>query len=192
MPFGLAAAPSTFQKLINQVVQIANTNGIEAYYDDILVHSKSIKEHMKLLSLLFKELANAGLKLAPEKCQLFKREIQYLGHIITKNGISVDKKKIEAINEMEPPQCRKRLQSFLGMCGYYRRFIKNYGEIVMPLEALLARTSSELKKKRNDFIWTEQCNEAFKNLKSHLIQTPVLTFPDPMKTFILDTDTSFD
>ena len=185
MPFGIAAAPATFQKLMNKV--LGEMNGIEAmvYLDDILIFSKNKQDHYKRIRNIFKRIEAAGLKINPNKCHFMKETIQFLGHTIDKNGIKTNEKKIMAIKNFDRPKCIKVLRSFLGLSNYYRRFIKDYTKYSKILESLCGSNQKKL-------IWTDECEQAFIMLKNELTKTPVLSFPDFSKEFILDTDASFD
>lgn len=185
MPFGIAAAPGTFQELMTKVLGNMKGNGAVVYLDDILIYSETLEEHFKRLNAVFKKISKAGLRINPDKCQLLKKEVKFLGHIINENGIKTDPKKIEAIQTFERPKCIKNLRSFLGICNYYRRFIKGYAIKSRVLESLCGKDKAKL-------IWTEQCDQAFLEMKEALTKSPILVFPDFTKDFILDTDASFD
>jgi len=185
MPFGIAAAPATFQKLMNKVLGPLNWKEAVVYLDDILIFSNSLKEHYKRIENVFEKIKEAGLKINPSKCHFLKEEIRFLGHQINANGIQTEKSKIEAIEKFESPKCVKKLRSFLGLTNYYRRFIKDYTKYSKVLESLCGST-------QNKICWTNDCEEAFQNLKKELTKAPVLAFPDFSNEFILDTDASFD
>ena len=185
MPFGIAAAPATFQKLMNQVLGDLNGQIAQVYLDDIIIFSKTRDDHIKHIESVFKKIEESGLKIKQEKCHFLKEEIKFLGYIIDRNGLKTDESKIDSIKNFSIPKCVKAVRSFLGLCNYYRRFIKDYTKYCKPLEAL---TGSKTKK----LIWNEECQKSFDHLKTALCNTPVLTFPDYNKTFILDTDASFD
>jgi len=185
IPFGIAAAPATFQKLMTEVLGELNWKEAVVYLDDILIFSRDEQEHLKRLKRIFNKIKDAGLKINPDKCNFLKEEIKFLGHIVTKNGIKTDDEKIKAMQEFETPKCVKRLRSFLGLANYYRRFVKDYAKQSRVLESLCGSSKDTL-------VWTEQCEESFKNLKSQLMSSPVLSYPDLTKSFILDTDASFD
>ncbi|VDI33759.1 Hypothetical predicted protein [Mytilus galloprovincialis] len=127
------------------------------YLDDIIVFSKTFEDHVQHLTAVFERLKNAGLKLHPKKCTFAKRQIKYLGHIVSSDGILPDPDKISAIKDYPIPKRLKDVRAFLGLSGYYRKFIKDYAKIASPLYALT--------KKNVDFIWTEQCENAFKLLR---------------------------
>ena len=185
MPFGIAAAPATFQKLMTMVLGKLIWKEAVVYLDDILIFSKNKEEHMLRIENVLTRIKEAGLKVNPEKCLFMKEEIKFLGHIINSNGIQTDKDKLEAIEKFERPKCIKNLRSFLGICNYYRKFIKDYAKFSRRLEAMCGNNKEKL-------IWSDECEEAFKKLKESLSVTPVLIYPDFSKEFILDTDASFD
>ena len=185
MPFGIAAAPGTFQELMTKVLTGMRDKGAMVYLDDILIFSKTIEEHYKTLEEVIQRIGKAGLRINPEKCNILKKEIKFLGHIINEEGIKTDPNKIEAIKKFERPKCIKNLRSFLGICGYYRRFIQDYSKKSRALEELCGKNNNKL-------IWNETCDKAFLEMKKALTESPILTFPDFKKEFILDTDASFD
>ena len=131
---------------------------------------------------VFQHLIGAGVKLKPRKCRLFHHEAEYLGHIVSEDGLKVSPGKVAAVQEWPQPECVTELRSFLGTAGYYRRFVKNFSTIAAPLH--------ELTKKGVEFNWTPECQRAFEQLKKCLATTPVLNFPVPGATYILDTDAS--
>ena len=183
MPFGIAAAPGTFQELMTKVLR--GLEGTMVYLDDILVFATSMEEHYSRLDKVLERVGKAGLRINPEKCHFLKEELKFLGHIINKSGVQTDPSKTEAIRTFERPQCVKGLRSFLGICNYYRRFIKNYSTKAKALEEMCGQTEKKLQ-------WPERCDEAFREMKEALQSPPILAFPDFRKQFILDTDASFD
>jgi len=185
MPFGIAAAPATFQRLMNKVLDDLNWKIAIVYLDDIIVYSRTKEQHIENLKCVFEKIEKSGLKIKLEKCAFLKQEVKFLGHVLTKEGLSTDPEKTKAIMEMEAPKCVKQLRSFLGLCNYYRRFIKNYSFLSGPLEKLCSSTNKNLE-------WNKDCDEKFNFLKQKLMTTPILAFPDYQKSFILDTDASYD
>jgi len=183
MPFGIAAAPGTFQELMTKVLY--GIKGAMAYLDDILIYSRNKEEHMRTLELVLDRILEAGLRLNPEKCKIFQTEIKFLGHILNADGVQTDPTKIEAIRMFGRPKCMKNLRSFLGICNYYRRFIKNYSQKSRLLEGMCGKSMKKL-------VWSEQSEQAFEELKRALTEAPILGLPDLSKDFILDTDASFD
>ena len=150
------------------------------YLDDIIVCGKTFEEMVKNLDEVFSRLQQAGLKLKARKCHLFAQRVEFLGHIISEEGVSTDPKKTECIRNWPIPSTVKEVRSFLGFCSYYRRFIFRFAEIAKPLH--------KLTEKSERFKWTEECLEAFQNLKSKLINAPILAHPDFSQSFILDVD----
>ena len=185
MPFGIAAAPSTFQKLMTIVIGDMIWKESLVYLDDILVFSKTIEDHIRILDKLLGRIANAGLRLNPDKCKFFVSEIKFLGHIINTEGIKTDMEKIETIRKFEKPRCVKHVRSFLGLTNYYRKFIEGYSKYAKPLELLINT-------KNKNIVWTNECEIAFKKLKEKMFNSPILKYPDFSREFILDTDASFD
>lgn len=152
------------------------------YLDDIIIFSKTIQEHVSHLQEVFERLRNAGLKLKPEKCHFAKAELKYLGHVVSREGISPDPEKIDAVRSYPVPRNLKNLRAYLGLSRYYRKFIKSYSEIAAPLY--------ELTKKDTPFVWNDARQTAFDKLKELLVSPPILGFPDLDKPFTLDTDCS--
>ena len=183
MPFGIAAAPGTFQELMTKVLD--GLAGTMVYMDDIMVFSEELNQHYVTLGKVLERIQKAGLRVNPEKCNLLRKEVKFLGHVIDKEGIRTDSTKVAAIKNFEKPKCIKNLRSFLGICNYYRRFIKDYSKKSRALEKLCGSNCSKL-------VWSEECEKAFGDMKQALTQSPILGFPDIKKTFILDTDASFD
>ena len=186
MPFGIAAAPATFQKLMVKVLGELNWKEAVVYLDDILIFAKDKKEHLKRIEHVFSKIKESGLRINPEKCHFLVERTKFLGYVISKDGIETDQTKIDAIRKFQNPSCVKHLRSFLGLTNYYRKFLKDYAKYSKVLEGLCG------KNKDKKIIWTEECNEAFQKLKEKMIKTPILAYPDFENEFILDTDASFD
>ena len=185
MPFGIAAAPATFQKLMTLVLGELLWKEAVVYLDDILIFGKNKEEHLERVENVLQRIKQSGLKVNPEKCIFLKNETKFLGHIINSDGIQTDKEKLIAIKNFDRPKCIKNLRSFLGICNYYRKFIKDYAKFSRRLEAMCGCNKDKL-------VWSDECEEAFNKLKDALAITPVLVYPDFRKSFILDTDASFD
>jgi hypothetical protein len=181
MPFGLCNAPSTFQSLMNHVFRPFLCHFVLVFFDDILIYSKTWTYHLTHVDKVLHLLSKHQLFLKQSKCAFGASEVKYLGHIVGKAGVRVDPKKIEAMQDWPRPKTLKSLHGFLGLTGYYRKFVKNYGKIVAPLTALL---------KNNYFIWTPAVDQAFQALKEAMCTTHVLVLPDFTKTFVLECDAS--
>ena len=179
-PFALAQAPAYFQRLINEV--LAPFDFAFGYLDDILIYSPDVETHLKHLELIFKRLCEVDLKLKMEKCSFLKRHIQYLGHIVSGDGLKPVPEKLSSIQQMPRPYTPKEVKQFLGLVGYYRKFIPRYADIARPLNALT--------RKDVDFIWTDICQKSFELLKTMVSEEPILVYPDPSKPYVLFTDAS--
>lgn len=182
MPFGLCNAPATFQRLMEEVLADIPYTTCLVYLDDIIVHAATFKELIERLQLIFDRLRDAGLKLSPTKCELCQESVQYLGHIVSAEGSRPDPSKIDTVLQWPQPRNRKEVQSFLGLCAYYRRFVKNFSHVAKPLH--------HLTEKSQRFLWDERCEAAFAQLKTLLTNAPILSQPRLELPFILDTDAS--
>jgi len=182
MPFGLKGAPGTFQRLMNKV--LSGLNGLKAfvYLDDIIIYAKDLTDHSQKITDIFERLRRYNLKLQPSKCEFLRKEVTYLGHRITDEGVKPDPQKIQCVQEFPVPNNVREVKSFLGLSGYYRRFIQNYGQIAKPLTALL--------KKDTPYKWNDLCQQSFETLKNCLTQAPILQYPDFSKPFNLTCDAS--
>jgi RNase H-like domain found in reverse transcriptase/Reverse transcriptase (RNA-dependent DNA polymerase)/Integrase zinc binding domain/Retroviral aspartyl protease len=190
MPFGLTNAPATFQTLINNVLRPFLDKFVVVYLDDITVYSNSYEEHLGHLRQVFEALARAKLYANPAKCVFNKVEVKFCGHIIGNSRVQVLEDKIKAINDWPQPQTIQHIHQFLGLAGYYRRFIKNFSQLATPLSNPL-RVGENAAKHKNRFIsWNTTCQLAFDRLKAALTNAPVLQQVDPQKPFVVETDAS--
>jgi hypothetical protein len=181
MPFGLTNAPASFQALMNHLFAPYLRKFVIIFFDDILVYSQCSADHEIHLAFVFQTLRDNGLFLNRSKCHFATTCVEYLGHLITKEGVSTDPSKISAVSSWPLPKNLKQLRGFLGLAGYYRRFVKDFGKIAQPLTDLL---------KRDNFHWNQMSTNAFEALKHALTSAPVLQLPDFSKTFIVETDAS--
>lgn len=182
MPFGLCNAPSTFQRCMELVFRGLQWDILLVYLDDIIVLSSNFDEHIERLEEVFKRLSEAGLKMKPSKCQLFKSEVLFLGHVVSQDGICPNPKTIESVMSWKEPCSVKEIQSFLGLCSYYRQYIANFSHIAAPM--------TKLTRKNVKFIWDASCQNAFELLKEKLCTSPILAYPKPGLKYLLDTDAS--
>ena len=182
MPFGLCNAPATFQRLMNAVLGGLQWDRCLVYLDDIIVLGRSFESHLTALSKVLDRLEQAGLKLKPAKCHLCRKEVSYLGHIVSEQGIAADPSKTERIATWPVPENTREVQQFMGLANYYRRYIEDFATLARPLHRLTEKGAS--------FRWTPDCEHAFRELQRLLTSTPILVFPDFSKPFILDTDAS--
>ena len=170
MPFGLANAPATFQRLMEVVLNGLAREGCMVYLDDVLVIGRTLQEHNDNLIKVFQRLRSAGLTLKPKKCKFAHLKVCYLGHVVSAEGVRTDPAKPQAVLEFPVPTNVKQLRSFLGLTSYYRRFIPQFAKIAGPLHALT--------KKNSEFTWTAVCQGVFEKLRNLLTSAPMLAYPD--------------
>ena len=188
MPFGLTNALATFQHLMETCLGEMHLKWCIIYLDDIIVFSKIPEEHIERLRGVFEKLAAAGLRLKPSKCKFFKLQATYLGHIVSKDGIETDPKKLEAIKNWPVPKTVTEVRSFLGFMNYYRKFIPKYAQVARPINQLVSGENANKKKALVD--WTNECQVAFEHLKHLCSQTPILAYANYTRPFKLHTDAS--
>lgn len=194
MPFGLCNAPSTFQRLMQRMFGDRQCESLLLYLDDIIVFSSSIQQHLQRLEAVLARLHTEGLKAKLEKCAFFRRRVNYLGHVISHEGVATDPAKIDAVASWKRPSHVSELRSFLGFAGYYRRFVEGFSKLAGPLHKLVADLSNGKGKRRagQDLgaAWTGQCEDSFEALKARLVSAPVLAYADFSRPFILEVDAS--
>jgi len=171
MPFGLCNAPATFERLIDTLLRGLKWHTCLCYLDDIVVFSKTFKEHVERLREVLSVLASAGLLLNFKKCHLGARQIKVLGHLVDTNGVQPDHEKVSAVKNFPSPKNIKDLQSFLGLCSYFRRFVPDFAHRANSLTSLLS--------KKNTFKWETEQQRAFQDLKEALSSNPVLPISTP-------------
>ena len=182
MPFGLTNAPAAFMDLMNRVFKTYLDKFVIVFIDDILIYSKSQEEHVEHLRIVLRILAEQQLYAKFSKCEFWLDKVQFLGHVISKDGISVDPAKIEAVSQWSAPTSVTEIQSFLGLAGYYRRFVEGFSTLAAPLTALT--------KKDRKFEWTDKCEQSFQELKRRLTSAPVLVLPTDDTEFSVYCDAS--
>ena len=182
MPFGLCNAPATFQRLMDAVLMGLQWSRCLVYLDDVVVPGKSFEDHLQNLKYVLDRFRSAGLKLNLSKCKFGRREVTFLGHVVTAQGVAADPAKLSKVASWPQPQSQRDVQQFLGFASYYRRFIKDFAVIARPLHHLTEKTAI--------FNWTEESEASFQKLRLKLVSPPVLAFPDHSRSFILDTDAS--
>ena len=182
MPFGLTNSPATFQRAIQLVLRGLNWHTVLAYMDDTMVIGRSFHDHVTNLREVLIRFREYGLKLKSKKCNLFRKETKFLGHIVGSNGLSINPENIRAVTEWPTPTCVREVESFLGFVNYHRVYVKDFAEIASPLYELTGRKAT--------FHWEKTHEIAFLTLKSKMTSTPVMAFPTMDEPFILDTDAS--
>lgn len=182
MSFGLTNAPAAFMDLMNRVCNPFLDKSVIVFIDDILIYSKSQEEHGRHLQEVLEVLKQEKLYAKFSKCDFWIREVQFLGHVVNQEGIMVDPAKIEAMMKWEQPKSPTEIQSFLGLAGYYRRFIQGFSSIATPLTALTHKGAT--------YAWNDKHKEAFKKLKKKLCEAPILSLPDGVEDFVVYSDAS--
>eukprot|EP00253_Pinus_taeda_P015625 PITA_15625 len=182
LPFGLTNAPATFMCLMNNIFHPYLDRFILIFIDDILIYSRTIEKHYEHLRRVLQTLREHQLYAKFSKCDFFKEEIQYLGHVITKEGIAVDPEKIKDIMDWPVPKDVTDVRSFMGLAGYYRRFVEGFSKVDFPI--------TSLQKKGKSFQWTPNCQKSFEQLKHLLTTAPILCIADPNKDYVVCTDAS--
>ena len=184
MPFGLKNAPAAFIDLMNLVFRPYVDQFVVVFIDDILVYSKDRENHDTHLRVMLKTLRKEQLYAKLSKCEFWLNEVSFLGHIVLKEGIRVDPKKIEVVVEWKPPRNVTEVHSFLELVGYYRRFVKGFSMIATPMRRLLQKIVK--------FEWGEEFQRSFDKLKAFLTEAPVLTQPTCGKEYVIFSDASLN
>ena len=180
MFFGLTSSPSTFERLMELILEGLRFKTCLIYLDDTIVYEKAFLEEMERLEEVFVRFESAGLKLKPSKCVLFQKSVAYLGHIVSKRGVETDPSKVQRVGEWPMPENAKEVKSFLRLASYCRRFVPNSAQVAKPLHRL---TEAKV-----NCVCTPECHSTFDMLKTLLSTAPVLSYPDFTAEFILDWD----
>ena len=182
MPFGLTNAPATFMHLMQQTFRKYLDDFVIVFLDDVLVYSRSKEEHDKHLRIVLETLRENKLYAKLSKCEFYSKEISFLGHVINEHGIKMEPSKVDAVSKWPQPKNVHDIRSFLGLAGYYRRFVKDFSKIASPLTELLHKSKK--------FQWTDEQEQAFHTLKVAVSSAPVLIVPDPKLAYTVLTDAS--
>lgn len=182
LPFGLTNGPASYQHYMNDVLFEYLNDFVQAYLDDILIYSKTRKEHTRHVRLVLQKLIDAGLQVDIAKSQFYVQETSFLGVLLSTEGIRMDPAKVQVVIAWATPTCLKEVQAFVGFCNFYRRFIRGFSKIVRPM--------LKLTQKDIPFSWSEACQKAFELLKEQITQAPVLRHFDRLKKAVLETDSS--
>ncbi|XP_028763552.1 uncharacterized protein LOC114721817 [Neltuma alba] len=175
-------APMIFIDYMNRIFQPYLDQFVVVFIDDILAYSKSPAKHEQYLWIVLSILKEKRLYAKLSKCEFWPNEVKFLGDVITQDGVVVDPSKVEAVLNWEQPKTVTEIQSFLGLAGYYRRFIKDFSRIAQPL--------TKLTRKNQQFMWYDKCEASFQELKRRLTSTPMLIIPDPTLSYVVYTDAS--
>ncbi len=182
MPMGLCNSPKTYQRMMDEILLNLDWTSGANFIDDVAIGSDTFEVHFQDISKFFERIRKHGLQLKLAKCKLFKKRIVFLGHTISKDGVGPEAAKVEAVQKIRSPSNINEVRTFLGLTGYYRKFVQGYAQIAAPLIALLSKS--------NSFRWTSECEFAFLELKQQLMEKPILAFPNYDKPFYLLTDAS--
>ena len=182
MPFGMKNAPAVFQREMQRVLKERLYQGVMVFIDDILIYSKTADEHAKLVEWVLTRLEAEGYYAHPDKCEFFQREVSFLGHVVSEQGVAVQQHKVKAVTEWPVPTTKKQVRAFLGLCNYYRRFIPAFSGIAAPM--------TDLTGKDVPFQWTERQQSAFELLKRRMTTADVLAHPHQERPYIITTDAS--
>lgn len=183
MPFGLTCAPATFQSAMNKMFHPYLDKFVIVYLDDILIYSETAAEHAEHLRLVFEKLRQSKFYAKASKCEFFKQELKFVGHLVTANGIAVDPEKVKAVTDWPVPRNKTELLGFLGLANWCRRFIRRFAHLAAPMTELLANVP---------FRWGERQQQSFEALKKALVSAPVMKTPDVFKPMTMYTDASKD
>ena len=181
-PFGLCNMPATFQRVMELALRGLQWTTCLIYLDDVIIMGRNFSEHLFRFEQVLERIKEANFKLKSEKCHLFQKEVTFLGHVVSEKGVKPDPRNIEKSLKWRVPQNVSEVKQFLGLCSYYRRFIRNFSMIAKPLNDL-TRKESKLK-------WTDNCQTAFDELRAHLIGPDIMAYPVDDGNYILDTDAS--
>lgn len=181
MPFSLKNVPATFQALMNDIFRPYLRKFVLVFFDDILVYSQSWNTHLHHLSVVLEILLSHHLFAKISKCFFGQTRIDYLGHFVSTVGVEMDPSKVHAVLQWPPPTTIKQLRTFLGLMGYYRRFIRHYATVAAPLTSLL---------QKGNFSWSQEAQKAFESLKHSITGALILRLPDFSKPFVIETDAS--
>ena len=182
LPFGLTNAPATFMHMMNSIFRPYLDKFVIVFLDDILIYSRSLAEHRRHVRQALDLLRENRLYANAKKCSFFKESLSFLGHVVSAEGISMEKDKVKAIQDWPPPVNVSGVRSFLGLAGYYRKFVRNFSKIASPLSELLQKTPK--------FEWKETQQQAFETLKNAISTAPILIAPDDSKPYVVNTDAS--
>jgi hypothetical protein len=182
MPFGVRNAPGAFQREMRRVLRDKLHKGVEVFIDDIIIHSSTASEHIELLKWVFQRLRDEHYYAHPEKCEFMMDEVSFLGHVVNSVGIAVQKHKVAAVRDWPTPTTKREVRGFLGLAGYYRRFVQNYAQIAAPLTLLTGETVV--------WRWAAPQQSAFEQLKERLSSAPILVYANPSRPYVVQTDAS--
>lgn len=182
MPFGIRNAPAVFQREMQRILKDRLYKGVMVYIDDILIYSATADEHEELVEWVLRRLQEEGYYAHPDKCEFFRNQVEFLGHVVSADGVAVQQHKVQRVREWPVPQTKRDVKSFLGMTGYYRKFIQSYSRVALPLTNLTADDAK--------WRWSDAEKASFQLLQDALSKAPVLVHADPANQYVIQTDAS--
>ena len=191
LPFGLCNSPSTYQRVMEQCLGDLNMKICAIFLDDLIIFADTFEEHLERLEMVFNRLRECNLKLAPKKCAFMQKEVKYVGYIVSEDGVAVDPEKIAKVRNWPTPTNPEEVRQFVGFAGFYRKYVENFSKIVKPLyEVMPAQNKKSCKKTKSpeNFVWGQEQETAFKELKERLTTAPILAYPDYTIPFEVITD----
>jgi hypothetical protein len=195
LPMGLTNAPAEFMALMENTFREELNRSVLVFLDDILIYSRTLEEHERHLRVVLQRLQSQKLYAKLSKCQFMRQEVEFLGHYVGRAGVRMVEGKVAAVQRWPTPTCQKEVEQFLGLAGYYRRFIAGFSRLAAPLSQLCgtlqkAKGGSRRTPPRKAFVWGAEQQEAFEALKGAVSSAPCLAIPDPRREFIVHTDAS--
>jgi archaeosine-15-forming tRNA-guanine transglycosylase len=184
MPFGLKNAGAVFSRMMRKLLRPLDQESVSNFMDDVMIATETWDQHIRVLRRVLQRLAECNLRAKPSKCHVGFKELSFLGHEIAEGTIRPEEGKIQKILEAKPPRTKKELRAFLGLAGYYRKFVPDFATVALPL------TDRTKKGQPEQVVWDENCEAAFKTLKRKLCEKPVMCIPDVERPFVLRTDAS--
>jgi hypothetical protein len=182
LPFGLCSAPATFQRAMDSILHGMDRDKVFVYLDDVLIATRTLAEGKDLLAKVLSKFADVNLKVKPAKCSFFKKQVEYLGFIVNGEGTKPAERKLDAVKNFPVPKTRKNIKQFLGLAGFFRKFVPNFSAVSKPLTILLRKDA--------DFVWGEKQERGFRSIIHYLITAPLVRHPDIKKPFVMETDSS--
>lgn len=190
MSFGLCNAPATFERMMEKMLSGLRWTKCLVYIDDVIVFGKTFQEMLDNLGEVLERIKGYGLKLKPKKCKMFRKKVEYLGRVVSENGIEAHPEKIRSVKDWPTPINAKEIRQFIGFASYYREFLPKFAEVVNPLQSVVNKATKLGRGYTSQITWTPDCEKAFNKVKYMLTHAPVLNYPNSNGMFILDTDAS--
>lgn len=192
MPFGICNAPNTFQRQMQRLFGDQQCQTLLLYLNYIVLFSSTVQQHLERLEMVQGQLQQESLKVNLRKCAFFRKEVPYLGHVVSDKGVSTDPTKVEVVANWQTPATTTEQGSFIGFASYYHCFVGGFAKLAAPIHRLVAKLCGKSKRTEREMAdnWTEECSQSFEALKAKLVSTPRLAYTDFSLPFILEVDAS--